>query len=50
MHRFGLRLSDELYEKARAAAQASDRSMNWWIANLIRQAPTPTTTKPEENR
>lgn len=48
MPRFGLRLDAELYEKARAGAQAEQRSMNWWIANLIRQAPIPSPQPKEQ--
>lgn len=50
MHRFGLRLDDDLYDKARTAAKEQDRSLNWWIANLIRQATNTPTAKPQEQQ
>lgn len=40
--RFGLRLDQELYEKIRTAAKSQDRSINWWITRVLREATTPT--------
>lgn len=47
MQRFGLRLDDDLYDKARAAAKEQERSLNWWLTDLVRKALTPP-PQPEE--
>jgi predicted HicB family RNase H-like nuclease len=33
-----LRLPDDLHEKAKAAAEADDRSLNSWLVSLVRRA------------
>jgi predicted HicB family RNase H-like nuclease len=38
MAQFKLRIDDDLYQKAKSAAKTQERSLNWWITNLIRQA------------
>jgi hypothetical protein len=41
MVKFNLRIPEDLYEKAKAAAAADDRSLNSWLITLVRQAVSP---------
>ncbi|MFE9446118.1 Arc family DNA-binding protein [Streptomyces sp. NPDC006602] len=38
MTRFNLRMPEDLYARAKTAADADDRSLNSWLVSLVRQA------------
>ncbi|MGW0626762.1 toxin-antitoxin system HicB family antitoxin [Streptomyces sp. NPDC002758] len=38
MIKLNLRLPDDLYTKAKAAAAAEDRSLNSWLVSVVRRA------------
>ncbi|MEU8802353.1 Arc family DNA-binding protein [Spirillospora sp. NPDC048819] len=38
MIKFNFRLPEDLYDRAKAAAQADDRSLNSWLVSLVRHA------------
>ncbi|NVI91763.1 Arc family DNA-binding protein [Actinomadura sp. BRA 177] len=37
MTKFNLRLPDDLFERAKSAAAADDRSLNSWLVSLVRR-------------
>jgi predicted HicB family RNase H-like nuclease len=48
MLQFKLRIDESLYQRAKELAASQERSLNWWINNLIRQAVLDDTSKPKE--
>lgn len=38
MVKFNLRLPEDVYEQAKSAAAADDRSLNSWLVSLVRRA------------